>query len=260
MDMPMPITMTLLFLGSYLIGSINGAKLITSVGLLAAFFGAEQDISKLGSGGAGTSNTGRTLGRKAAVAVLIWDMGRGALIAWIPRTLFGSPESITLICGIFAMVGHNWPIFFGFRGGKGIAIIAGTLLALHPILTLVGILSSGPLLFFKKQMSGFVPFVAIPVIFGLNASSQYLQRQTLDWRLIAVGVAVLAVILVRRLCVEWEGFQPAASKPASFLYLIIYDRPGNDPPPRLRLVDRFLAFLANQSRGPVMAFRQKVRR
>ena len=96
--MDMPITITLLFLGSYLIGSLNGAKIITNVGLLAAFFGAEQDISKLGSGGAGASNTARTLGRKAAVAVFLWDMGRGALIAWLARTMFGSPESIILIC------------------------------------------------------------------------------------------------------------------------------------------------------------------
>ena len=51
MDIPTPVTITLLFLGSYLIGSINGAKLITNVPLLAAFFGAQQDISKLGSGG-----------------------------------------------------------------------------------------------------------------------------------------------------------------------------------------------------------------
>ena len=258
--MDMPITITLLFLGSYLIGSLNGAKIITNVGLLAAFFGAEQDISKLGSGGAGFSNTARTLGRKAAVAVLLWDMGRGALIAWLARTMFGSPESISLICGIFGMVGHNWPIFFRFQGGKGIAIIFGTLLAVHPIVTLVALLSTSPLLFFKKQMSGFVPFLGTPIYFGLNAGSQYFQRQIFDWRLIAVGVAILAVILVRRLCVEWEGLQQAASKPASLLYLIIYDRPGNDPPPRLGLVDRILALLANQSKGPIMAFRHMVRR
>lgn len=100
------------------------------------------DVREHGSGNAGATNTIRVLGWKSGIPVMIVDVGKGSLATLLP--LFfnlapqGSPELINfqIATGVLSIIGHVFPIFAGFRGGKGVATTFGVLLALHLPLTL----------------------------------------------------------------------------------------------------------------------------
>ena len=105
----------------YLLGSLN-----TSI-IVGKFYGT--DIRKHGSGNAGMTNTLRTLGKTAAVLVILGDILKGVISYLIGNLIVNTvPTSVSLsfvgvggmVGGIAAIVGHNWPIYFGFKGGKGI--------------------------------------------------------------------------------------------------------------------------------------------
>lgn len=120
---------------SYFIGSVSTAYII--VKLMKGI-----DIRTVGSKNAGATNVQRVLGTWPALLVFALDMLKGILAVFIGR-LTGGPTA-ALWCGIAAVVGHNWPLFFGLRGGKGTATTLGVLWAVMPniafVVTLVGIL------------------------------------------------------------------------------------------------------------------------
>jgi len=88
------------------------------------------DIREHGSGNAGATNTLRVLGKKAAAAVLLLDAGKGVLAVWIGHWAASGNGWIAPLCGLAAVIGHNWPVYFGFRGGKGIATTIGVVATL----------------------------------------------------------------------------------------------------------------------------------
>ena len=111
----------LFIVSSYLIGSINFAYLVAKYKKL--------DISSSGSGNPGTSNVMRTIGKKYAAFVLIGDVLKG----FLPILLFS--ENL-LVCGFAAVIGHIYPIFYKFKGGKGVATYIGVYIAfstLNPV-------------------------------------------------------------------------------------------------------------------------------
>ncbi len=105
---------------AYLLGSISPST------LLAKAQGV--DIKKEGSGNAGTTNTLRVLGKKAAVITLLVDIGKGVLAVQIAEMISG-PQA-AYVAALAALAGHVWPIFFRFRGGKGVAVAFGAILRL----------------------------------------------------------------------------------------------------------------------------------
>ena len=105
---------------AYLLGSISPST------LLAKAQGV--DIKKEGSGNAGTTNTLRVLGKKAAIITLIVDIGKGVLAVSIAEMMAG-PQA-AYVAALAALCGHVWPIFFKFKGGKGIAVAFGAVLRL----------------------------------------------------------------------------------------------------------------------------------
>lgn len=113
---------------AYLLGSLSGAL------VLGRFRGV--DIRTQGSGSAGGTNAFRTQGAAFAVAVVAIDVGKGALAAWIGTwplgADYGTPLGHALACGFACALGHVWPVFYGFRGGKGAATLLGALLATAP--------------------------------------------------------------------------------------------------------------------------------
>lgn len=118
-------------LSAYLIGSISGSLWL---GRLRGI-----DIRQHGSGNAGGTNALRTLGIRFAAGVMLIDVGKGALATWIG--LQGEADAALALraalgCGFAAVLGHVWPIFHGFRGGKGVATLIGLLLVLWPLLLL----------------------------------------------------------------------------------------------------------------------------
>lgn len=119
--------LTLLFasLFGYLLGSVPfGLVLTKSAGL--------GDIRKIGSGNIGATNVLRTGNKPLAFATLLLDSGKGA-IAVIPIGLFFDFNA-AMLAGFFALIGHCYPVWLNFKGGKGVATTIGTLLALAPLL------------------------------------------------------------------------------------------------------------------------------
>lgn len=107
--------MSYLFIAlSYLIGSLNFAYIVAKYKKL--------DISSSGSGNPGTSNVMRTFGKKYAAIVLIGDVFKG----FLPIFLF---DENLLLCGFAAVIGHIYPIFYKFKGGKGVATYVGVYIA-----------------------------------------------------------------------------------------------------------------------------------
>lgn len=114
----------LILAASYLLGSIP-------FGLLVAKWWAKVDVREHGSGNIGMTNVLRTAGYLCAFLTLVGDMGKGIAAVLLGRYFIGD-ATFTLIAGILAVIGHNWPIFLRFKGGKGVATIAGVLIAFHP--------------------------------------------------------------------------------------------------------------------------------
>lgn len=112
---------------AYLLGSIPSGLIIGKV-----FY--KTDIREHGSGNLGGTNTFRTLGVKAGIAVTLADILKGTLAAYLP-VLFGIDIN-PLLAGVFAVIGHTYPIFAGFRGGKAVATSGGVLLFCAPLMFL----------------------------------------------------------------------------------------------------------------------------
>ncbi len=120
---------------AYLLGSVSGSLLLGRL--------KKVDIRGQGSGNAGGTNAFRTQGLVFAIGVVLIDVGKGFLAAWwIPAMGFGGsivaidPALLVMICGFTAVVGHCFPVWHGFRGGKGAATAVGTLIVIEPWLLL----------------------------------------------------------------------------------------------------------------------------
>ena len=111
----------------YLLGNIPSGVMIAKVYGIA-------DIRKHGSGNTGTTNVLRTLGWLPSVLTLVGDCLKGYIACLIGRRLCGDPGM--LIGGLASILGHDFPAFFGFKGGKGIATSLGVIIAIHPLLAL----------------------------------------------------------------------------------------------------------------------------
>ena len=116
---------------SYLLGSIVGSLLVGRVR-------GGVDIRRLGSGNAGGTNALRTQGKGFAFWVMLIDIGKGWLATRVvaPFHIIQPYGWLAAVCGIAVMLGHVYPIFYGFRGGKGVATLVGAALGLDPWLLL----------------------------------------------------------------------------------------------------------------------------
>jgi glycerol-3-phosphate acyltransferase PlsY len=118
---------------SYLLGSIVGSLLIGQLR-------GGVDIRRLGSGNAGGTNALRTQGKAFAFWVMVIDIGKGwaatrlVPLLNVPGASFGArwDDWVAVACGIAAIVGHVYPVWYGFRGGKGVATVIGAVLGLDP--------------------------------------------------------------------------------------------------------------------------------
>lgn len=120
----------LLLLFAYLIGSVSGSLML---GRLRGV-----DIRTQGSGNAGGTNAFRTQGAKFALGVVLVDIGKGALAAWLAlrfAPLDGPlwPRALGFLAAFVAAIGHVWPLWHGFRGGKGVGTLLGGLAVLWPM-------------------------------------------------------------------------------------------------------------------------------
>lgn len=174
---------------SYLIGAFPSGLVIGKL-----FF--KKDIRQLGSGNTGATNSFRVLGRPAGFVVTFLDIFKGFITVffpiWLPVHADGPISTFFthgLIVGLFAIVGHVYPIYLGFKGGKAVATSAGVVLGVNPILLLILAVIFFAVLKLFKYVSLSSIIAAICCVIG----SLIIQ----DYILLAVG-AIVAIILIIR--------------------------------------------------------------
>ena len=119
----------LLTLFGYLLGSVLFGEIVARV--------KGVNIREVGSGNVGATNVGRALGKKYAVLVFLLDAGKGLLPAYMGFRVMGLEGLGSVFVGLAPVVGHMFPLFFRFRGGKGVATAFGVLLALSPMVAVL---------------------------------------------------------------------------------------------------------------------------
>jgi glycerol-3-phosphate acyltransferase PlsY len=156
---------------SYLLGAIVGSQL---VGRLKGGV----DIRKMGSGNAGATNALRTQGKSFALWVLLVDLGKGfiAVRVFAPLLIPGLEPPFYIatwepvVCGLMAIIGHVYPVWHGFRGGKGVATLVGVVLGLDPTLMLPMLLTwfLAVMLFGYVGLASMLAAASIPVYVSLT--------------------------------------------------------------------------------------------
>jgi glycerol-3-phosphate acyltransferase PlsY len=171
---------------AYLLGSVSGSL------LLGRF--KKVDIRGQGSGNAGGTNAFRTQGLVFALGVVIIDVGKGFIAAWwIPALDFGSPQQVLdpgvliMLCGFAAVVGHCFPLWHGFRGGKGGAAAVGALIVIEPWV-LVPLLITWLV---TLVLTGYVSLSTVLAGFSLIPAAWWMGDQTL-----VIFSAVLALFIL----------------------------------------------------------------
>ena len=179
---------------AYLLGSLT-----FSIWTGKLFF--RVDVREHGSGNAGATNTWRVLGWKAGLPVLLLDVGKGFASTRIPF-LFLSFESdpatlqwLQIICGVIAAIGHIYPVFAGFRGGKGVSTLLGIVLGLMPVAAIccLGVFLVTFLLFRYVSLGSIVAALLLPVfVFILG------DPGLTPLHLLAMLIAVVVLLTHRR--------------------------------------------------------------
>lgn len=148
---------------SYLLGSV-------SFSILFARWLRKIDIRQHGSGNAGATNTLRVLGKGPAIAVFVLDIAKGLVAVAIGQAIAGEQGSwLAVACGLASIAGHNWPLYFRFKGGKGIATTVGALIYLAPLpVVAAGVVAIILIVITRYVSLGSMVFAAlVPVILGL---------------------------------------------------------------------------------------------
>ncbi len=174
------------------------------------------DIRQHGSGNIGASNVGRILGKPWGIAVLIFDIAKGAVPVILGRNYFYplqgsawiSSDLYCTLCGIAAVCGHNWTMFLGFKGGKGVATSAGAVLGVAPAVAIPSILIWAA----AAKISGYISVASISGALAFCAFTFVLKTST---EIKILGFLLAGMILakhrsnIQRLC---QGTEPKIGK------------------------------------------------
>ena len=177
----MPVALTLI---AYVLGTFPSAILIARANGI--------DISRFGSGNPGASNVTRALGWRKGVWVYALDALKGAIATGLGLAADGRP--LAYWCGAAAIIGHMYPVFRGFRGGKGVATGSGVLVVLHPLIAPLALAAwwivtrvTG-----KAALGSFAAILLIPIGLAVQGIE--------SWEYVAV-VGISALILLR----HWDN-------------------------------------------------------
>jgi glycerol-3-phosphate acyltransferase PlsY len=184
----------------YLLGSIP-------IGYLLTKRQAKVDVTQFGSGKTGTTNVLRTAGRKSAALVATMDLLKGVVAVIVAGLIVGRGYLVignfgfgTLVAQVLAalaaVVGHNWSIFLGFRGGRGVATFLGGLIALCPIAAVVG----GEIIIISAGLTQYVSLASIAGVVGAYAILVPLTIMNgfpLEYLLYALIGAVIIIVMHR---------------------------------------------------------------
>lgn len=165
---------------SYLVGCFPS-------GLVLGKLFYKKDIRNFGSGNLGATNTFRVLGKKAGFIVMFLDIFKGFIVVFFP--LWFNVDVPSIFVGICAVIGHVYPIFLKFRGGKAVATSAGAVLGVHPLLLLSLALIFILVLYFTKYVSLSSMIAGICCLIGAIIIG--------DIPFIIVSFAIMVILIVR---------------------------------------------------------------
>jgi len=182
---------------AYLLGSIP-----TSVWVGRVFF--KKDVRNYGSGNAGATNVMRVLGWKAGVFVLVFDVLKGMLAVFLsdyfmPDDIIHSRKiDYNVICAVMAVVGHIYPVFAGFKGGKGVATLTGIMFALLPWQTAAACIVFFAVMLISRyvSLSSIITAICYPLIVAfLPAFFPSLHPAELSEMIFSAAIAVFIPII-----------------------------------------------------------------
>ena len=191
MDLYLTISIIISVIVAYLIGSLNSSITVVKIW-------KKVDIRDYGSKNAGLTNTLRVFGKSPALVTLICDLLKGVIAVLIGRIIahfFGVDNTLIVgyCAGISAFLGHIFPLYYGFKGGKGVLMAATTLLALDPLTFAIVIPFFALLLYITRyvSVSSIIAAIAYPIITYITQS-----MRDFDAPLIDAGFALLMSIIM----------------------------------------------------------------
>lgn len=180
---------------AYLIGSINFSIILSK--RMAGF-----DIREKGSGNAGTTNMLRSVGKKAAVITLICDILKGVvsiLIAVLAGKIVKNLDNALLVqlAGIFVIIGHTFPVFFKFKGGKGIATALGVLLMINWQIGLICLIFALVLMALTKMVSvgSIAAAILFPILVAFIDQNYIVQTSNSNWSYLVFSIIVALLVI-----------------------------------------------------------------
>lgn len=180
---------------AYLIGSINFSIILSK--RMAGF-----DIREKGSGNAGTTNMLRAVGKKAAVITLICDILKGVvsiLIAVLAGKIVKNLDNALLVqlAGIFVIIGHTFPIFFKFKGGKGIATSLGVLLMTNWQIGLICLVFALVLMALTKMVSvgSIAAAILFPILVAFIDQNYIVPTSNSNWSYLVFSIIVALLVI-----------------------------------------------------------------
>jgi glycerol-3-phosphate acyltransferase PlsY len=144
-QVPLVFQYLIILLLAYLIGSVPW-------GYFLVYWSRGIDVREYGSGRTGMTNVLRTGGGRMAAAVLVLDLGKGLVAVLLAREVL-STTSGEVAAGLLALIGHNWPVFLNFKGGRGIATGMGALAVIAPISAIIGMVVFVPVTLISRYLS-----------------------------------------------------------------------------------------------------------
>lgn len=176
----------IMFVVAYLLGSINTSIIVGKIK-------SGEDIRNHGSGNAGTTNALRTFGKGAAVLVLLGDALKAVIAMLLAKLIFGD-ELAVYAAGIGVTMGHNFPVFFGFRGGKGIVVSAVAILFADRRIGLIAVAVALVIIFATK----FVSLGSMVGALSIIISGFIFRGMDLYYIVFSVIIGGLAIIMHRK--------------------------------------------------------------
>ena len=180
---------------AYLIGSINFSIILSKK--MAGF-----DIREKGSGNAGTTNMLRSVGKKAAVITLICDILKGVvsiLIAVLAGKIIKNLDNALLVqlAGIFVIIGHTFPVFFKFKGGKGIATALGVLLMINWQIGLICLIFALVLMALTKMVSvgSIAAAILFPILVAFIDQNYIVPTSNSNWSYLVFSIIVALLVI-----------------------------------------------------------------
>ena len=186
------LTLAVVVIGSYLLGSIPFGYLAGKIGGI--------DIRKIGTGNIGATNVVRTLGKRYGYPVFVLDFlkGFGAVtismaIAIGLRPELGSSEIFGILAAVAAVIGHSFPPWLKFRGGKGVSTSAGALFGLMPLATLIAAVIWGSVFWFTRYVSvaSVVTAIALPLIILIMTRLNQIHGNALFYSSLCIAAFVI---------------------------------------------------------------------